>query len=129
MSEKLEKIAEEIQGLTLLEAAELVKILENKLGVSAAAPVAVAAVTAVAAAAPAEAEEEQVEFDVILKDVGAKKIQVIKAVRQIIPNLGLKESKDLVDGAPSTVLQAVSKEVAADAKSKLEAEGATVEIK
>jgi large subunit ribosomal protein L7/L12 len=128
MSEKLQKIAEEIQGLTLLEAASLVKILEEKLGVSAAAPVAMAAAVP-GGAAPVEAEEEQTEFDVILKEVGAKKIQVIKAVRQIIPNLGLKESKELVDGTPSTVLHAVNKEAAADARAKLEAEGATVEVK
>jgi large subunit ribosomal protein L7/L12 len=130
MSDKLQKIAEEIQGLTLLEAADLVKILEEKLGVVAAAPVAVAAaVPGAAAAAPAEAEEEQTEFDVLLKEVGAKKIQVIKAVRQIVPSLGLREAKELVDGAPSTVLQAVSKAQAEDAKAKLEAEGATVEMK
>jgi large subunit ribosomal protein L7/L12 len=128
MSEKLEKIAEEIQGLTLLEAAELVKVLEEKLGVSAAAPVAVAAAMP-GVAAPAEADEEQVEFDVILKEIGAKKIQVIKAVRQIVPGLGLKEAKELVDSAPSTVLQAVGKEPAEEAKAKLEAEGATAEIK
>jgi large subunit ribosomal protein L7/L12 len=129
MSKKLEKIAEEIQGLTLLEAADLIKILEEKLGVSAAAPIAMAAAPGAVAAAPAEAEEEQVEFDVVLKEIGAKKIQVIKAVRQIVPGLGLKEAKELVDGAPSTVLQAVSKEQAGDAKAKLEAEGAGVELK
>ena len=125
----LQKLAEEIQGLTLLEASQLVKILEEKLGVTAAAPMAMAAAMpgAVAAAAPAE-EEEKTEFDVLLTEVGAKKIQVIKVVRQLT-NLGLKESKDLVDGAPSTVLQAVSKEVAEDAKAKLEAEGAAVQVK
>lgn len=125
----LQKLAEEIQGLTLLEASQLVKILEEKLGVTAAAPMAMAAVMPgmAAAAAPAE-EEEKTEFDVMLTEVGAKKIQVIKVVRQLT-NLGLKESKDLVDGAPSTVLQAVSKEVAEDAKTKLEAEGATVQVK
>ncbi len=126
----LQKLAEEIQGLTLLEASQLVKILEEKLGVTAAAPVAMAAVAAPgagAAAAPAEAEEKT-EFDVLLNDVGAKKIQVIKVVRQLT-NLGLREAKDLVDGAPSTVLTAVTKEVAEDAKSKLEAEGATVGVK
>jgi len=119
MAEKLEKIAEEIQGLTLLEASELIKILEQKLGVSAAAP---------AAAAAEPAEEEKTEFDVILKEAGAKKIQVIKVVRQIT-NLGLKEAKELVDGAPSPVVQGVPKEQAQDVKSKLEAEGAVVEIK
>jgi len=126
----LNKLAEEIQSLTLLEASELVKILEQKLGVTAAAPVAVAAMPGAVAgpAAAAPEVEEKTEFDVILKDVGAKKIQVIKVVRQLT-NLGLKESKDLVDGAPSTVLQGVAKDVAEDAKAKLEAEGATVEIK
>ena len=126
----LQKLAEEIQGLTLLEASQLVKILEEKLGVTAAAPMAMAAVAvpgAGAAAAPAEAEEKT-EFDVLLNEVGAKKIQVIKVVRQLT-NLGLREAKDLVDGAPSTVLTAVTKEVAEDAKSKLEAEGATVAVK
>ncbi len=127
----LQKLAEEIQGLTLLEASQLVKILEEKLGVTAAAPVAMAAMAAPgaggAAAAPAEAEEKT-EFDVLLNEVGAKKIQVIKVVRQLT-NLGLREAKDLVDSAPSTVLTAVTKEVADDAKSKLEAEGATVAVK
>ncbi|PWH13833.1 MAG: 50S ribosomal protein L7/L12 [Ardenticatenia bacterium] len=126
----LQKLAEEIQGLTLLEASQLVKILEEKLGVTAAAPVAVAAVAGAPAAAAAAAPEveEKTEFDVILKEVGAKKIQVIKVVRQLT-DLGLQESKALVESAPSTVLQGVSKEVAEDAKAKLEAEGATVEIK
>jgi len=126
----LQKLAEEIQGLTLLEASQLVKILEEKLGVTAAAPMAMAAVAmpgAGAAAAPAEVEEKT-EFDVLLNEVGAKKIQVIKVVRQLT-NLGLREAKDLVDGAPSTVLTAVTKEVAEDAKSKLEAEGAAVAVK
>jgi len=123
----LEKLADEIQGLTLLEAAELVKILEEKLGVTAAAPMAMAAMPGAAAAAPEEVEEKT-EFDVVLAEVGAKKIQVIKVVRQLT-NLGLKESKELVDGAPSTVLQAVSKEAAEDAKTRLEAEGATVQVK
>lgn len=123
----LEKLAEEIQGLTLLEASELIKILEEKLGVTAAAPMAVAAAIPGAAAAVVE-EEEKTEFDVILKEVGAKKIQVIKVVRQLT-NLGLHESKELVDGAPNPVVQGVSKEAAEDAKAKLEAEGATVELK
>jgi large subunit ribosomal protein L7/L12 len=126
MAEKLEKIAEEIQGLTLLEASELIKLLEQKLGVSAAAPVAVT--TAPAAATAAEPEEEKTEFDVVLKDIGPKKIQVIKVVRQIT-NLGLKEAKELVDSAPSPVVQGVRKEQAEDVRSKLEAEGAVVEIK
>jgi large subunit ribosomal protein L7/L12 len=122
----LEKIAEEISSLSLLEASDLVKMLEEKLGVSAAAPVAMAAMPMAAAAA--EPEEEQTEFDIILKEIGPKKIEVIKAVRQLTA-LGLKESKDLVDGAPSTVLEAVAKEAADDAKAKLEAAGAVVEVK
>jgi large subunit ribosomal protein L7/L12 len=124
----LQALKEQLDSLTLLEAAQLVKMLEEAWGVSAAAPVAVAAGGPVAAAAPAEAVEEQTEFDVILKDVGAKKINVIKVVRALT-NLGLKEAKDVVESAPSTLLQAVSKEVAQDAKAKLEEEGAVVEIK
>lgn len=124
MATKLEKIAEKIQGLTLLEASDLIKLLEEKLGVSAAAPVAVAA----APAAAAVAEEEKTEFDVILKEIGPKKIQVIKVVRQIT-SLGLKEAKDLVDSAPSLVVEAVPKEQAEDIKARLEAESAVVEIK
>ena len=125
MAEKLEKIAEEIQGLTLLEASDLIKLLEEKLGVSAAAPVAVAAAPTAAAAAP---EEEKTEFDVILKEIGPKKIQVIKVVRQIT-SLGLKEAKELVDSAPGPVVKAVPKEQAEDVKARLEGEGAVVEIK
>ena len=124
----LEKLAEEIQGLTLLEASELVQILEEKLGVTAAAPMAMAAAVPGAAGAPLEEEEEQTEFDVILAEIGAKKIQVIKVVRQLT-SLGLKESKELVDGAPSTVMEGVSKEAAEGAKAKLEAEGATAQLK
>ena len=123
-----EEIIAAIEQMTVLELAELVKALEEKFGVSAAPMAVAAAVPVAAAAAPVEEVEEQTEFDVILKEVGDKKIQVIKAVRQIT-NLGLKEAKEVVDGAPSTVLEAVSKEVAEDAKAKLEAEGATVEIK
>ncbi|MBN1979135.1 MAG: 50S ribosomal protein L7/L12 [Anaerolineae bacterium] len=122
----LEKIAEQISKLTLLEASELVKMLEEKLGVSAAAPIAMAAMPMAAAAA--EPEEEQTEFNVIIKEVGPKKIEVIKAVRQLTA-LGLKEAKDLVDGAPSTVLEGVGKDAAADAKAKLEEAGAAVELK
>jgi len=122
----LEKIAEEISELSLLEASDLVKMLEEKLGVSAAAPVAMAAMPAAVAAG--EPEEEQTEFDVVLKEIGPKKIEVIKAVRQLTA-LGLRESKELVDGAPSTVLEAVAKEAAEDARSKLEAAGAVVEVK
>jgi large subunit ribosomal protein L7/L12 len=125
----LNKIVEEISGLSLLDAAELVKLLEEKLGVTAAAPMAMAAMP-MAAAGPAAAApaEEKTEFNVILKAAGDKKIEVIKAVRQIITNLGLKEAKDLVDGAPQPVLQGVSKDAAADAKAKLEAAGATVAV-
>ena len=127
MSEKLEKIIADLDALTLLEAAELSKLLQEKWGVSAAAPVVVGApVAAAAAAAPVE---EKTEFDVVLKDGGAKKIEVIKVVRQLVPSLGLKEAKDMVDGAPQTVLSAVSKEAAADAKAKLETAGAGVEVK
>ena len=121
----LEKIVEEISGLSLLEAADLVKMLEEKLGVSAAAPMAMAMPMAAAAA---EEEEEKTEFDVILKDIGPKKIEVIKAVRQLTA-LGLREAKELVDSAPSTVMEAVAKDAAEDAKSKLEAAGAAVEVK
>ena len=125
----LQKLAEELSQLTVLEAAELTKILEEKWGVSAAAPMAVAAVAPAGGGAEAAAAEEQTEFDVLLKEVGDKKIQVIKAVRTVRSDLGLKEAKDLVDGAPAKVLEAVNKEMAQDAKTKLEAEGAVVEIK
>jgi large subunit ribosomal protein L7/L12 len=125
----LQKIADELSQLTVLEAAELTKILEGKWGVSAAAPAAVMAVGPAGPAAPvAEEVEEKTEFDVTLKEVGDKKIQVIKAVRAIRADLGLKEAKDLVDGAPAKVLEAATKEMADDAKAKLEAEGAKVEI-
>ncbi|HMQ50766.1 MAG TPA: 50S ribosomal protein L7/L12 [Anaerolineae bacterium] len=128
----IQKIAEELSSLTVLEAAELTKLLEEKWGVSASAPAAfMAAPMAGAAGGGGEAaapEEEKTEFDVVLKDVGAKKIQVIKAVRTVRSDLGLKEAKDLVDSAPAKVLEAASKEAAADAKAKLEAEGAVVEI-
>jgi large subunit ribosomal protein L7/L12 len=121
----LQVIKEQLDSLTLLEAASLVKMLEESWGVSAAAPVAAAAA---GPAAVAEAVEEQTEFDVVLKDAGAKKINVIKVVRALT-NLGLKEAKDVVEGAPSTLLTAVSKDAAQDAKAKLEAEGAAVDIK
>jgi large subunit ribosomal protein L7/L12 len=124
----LNKLVEEISGLSLLEAAELVKLLEGKLGVTAAAPVAMAAMPIAAAAAAAAPVEEKTEFNVILKASGEKKIEVIKAVRQIVSTLGLKEAKDLVNAAPQPVLQGVSKDAANDAKSKLEAAGATVAI-
>jgi large subunit ribosomal protein L7/L12 len=124
----LNKIAEDISGLTLLEAAELVKMLETKLGVTAAAPVAMAAMPMAAAGAAAAPVEEKTEFNVVLKAAGEKKIEVIKAVRQIVSSLGLKEAKELVDTAPQPVLQGVSKDAANDAKAKLEAAGAAVVI-
>jgi large subunit ribosomal protein L7/L12 len=122
----LEKLVEEMSQLTVLEAAELTKMLEEKWGVSAAAPVAVAAAAGPAAAA-AEAAEEQTEFDVILKDVGPKKIDVIKVIRQIT-TLGLKDAKDLAETAGAKVLEQAGKQAATDAKSKLETAGATVEL-
>jgi large subunit ribosomal protein L7/L12 len=123
------KLADELSQLTVLEVSELTKMLEEKWGVSAVAPAAVAMAAPVAAgAAEAAPVEEKTEFDVTLKDVGAKKIQVIKAVRTIRSDLGLKEAKELVDGAPAKVLEAATKEMAEDAKAKLEAEGATVDI-
>ncbi|MBN1813709.1 MAG: 50S ribosomal protein L7/L12 [Anaerolineae bacterium] len=122
----LEKIAEQISKLTLLEASELIKMLEEKLGVSAAAPVAMAA--APVAVAAAEPEEEQTEFSVIIKEVGPKKIEVIKAVRKLTA-LGLKEAKDMVDGAPGTVMEGVGKDAAEEAKKALEEAGAVVELK
>ena len=124
----LTKLAEEISGLSLMEASELVKMLEDKLGVSAAAPAAMMAMPGMMPGAAEEAVEEQTEFDVVLTDIGPKKIQVIKAVRKLT-SLGLKEAKDLVDSAPSTVLEQVSKEAADDAKSQIEAEGGAVEVK
>jgi len=126
---KLEKIVEELSSLTVLEAAELSKLLEEKWGVSAAAPVARDAVPAGAAAAPAEAVEEQTEFTVVLTGGGDKKINVIKEVRSIRPDLGLKEAKDLVEGAPQNVKENISKSEAADVKAKLEAAGASVTVK
>lgn len=124
----LSKLVDELSALSVLDAAELVKMLEEKWGVSAAAPVAVAAVGAGAgAAAPAEAVEEKTEFDVIIKDAGPKKIEVIKTIRQLT-SLGLKEAKDMAETVGGKVLEAVSKEVANDAKGKLEAAGAVVEV-
>ena len=124
---KLEKIVEGLSSLTVLEASELATLLEEKWGVSAAAPVAVAA--AGGAAAPAEAAEEQTEFDVILTDGGDKKINVIKVVREVVSGLGLKEAKDLVESAPKPIKEGVSKEEAAELKKKFEDAGAKVEIK
>jgi large subunit ribosomal protein L7/L12 len=127
MSERIEKLVEEIKGLSLLEAAELVKRLEETLGVSAAAaaPVVVAGAAGAPAAAPAE---EKTEFTVVLTGVGANKINVIKAVREVT-SLGLKEAKDLVDGAPKPIKEGVSKEEAETIKKKFTEAGATVEVK
>ncbi|MFO1046618.1 MAG: 50S ribosomal protein L7/L12 [Geminicoccaceae bacterium] len=124
----LDQLVEDLSSLTVLEAAQLSKMLEEKWGVSAAAPVAVAAAGGGGAAAPAEAVEEQTEFDVILAAAGAQKINVIKEVRAIT-GLGLKEAKDLVEAAPKAVKEAVSKDDAAKIKAQLEGAGATVEIK
>ena len=129
MSERVEKIVEEVKGLTLLEAAELVKRLEEVLGVSAAAaaPVVVAGAGAVAAVGAAPAEE-QTEFSVVLTAIGANKINVIKAVREVT-SLGLKEAKDLVDSAPKPIKEGVSKEEAENIRKKFTEAGATVEVK
>jgi large subunit ribosomal protein L7/L12 len=124
----LEKLVEDLSALTVLEAAELSKLLEEKWGVSAAAPVAVAA-AGPAAAAPAEAAEEQTEFTVVLTAGGDKKINVIKEVRGVRPDLGLKEAKDLVEGAPQNVVENVSKQQADEVAKKLTEAGATVQIK
>ena len=124
----LNAIKEMLNGLSLLEASQLVKMLETEWGVSAAAPVAMAAMPGAGAAVEAAPVEEQTEFDVVLTGAGEKKINVIKVVRALT-NLGLKEAKDVVEGTPSTVLTAVSKEAAQDAKAKLEAEGAQVTVK
>ena len=121
----LQKIVDELSGLTVLEAAELAKMLEEKWGVSAAAPV---AMMAAGAAAPAAAAEEKTEFNVILTAIGAQKINVIKEVRAVT-SLGLKEAKDLVEGAPKAVKEGVNKEEAEKIKKQLEAAGATVELK
>ena len=121
----IEKIVDELGKLSVLEAAELVKKLEEKWGVSAAAPV--AAVAAAPAGAPAEAAEEKTEFDVVLKDAGPKRIEVIKVIRQFT-SLGLVEAKAMTEAPGTKVLSAVSKQAAADAKSKLEAAGAVVDV-
>jgi large subunit ribosomal protein L7/L12 len=122
----LNKLMDALSELSVIEAAELVKMLEEKWGVSAAAPVAVAAAPGAAAAA-AEPEEEKTEFDVVIKDAGPKKIEVIKVLRQLT-SLGLKEAKELAETADAKIMEAVGKEAANDAKSKLEAAGATVEL-
>jgi len=124
----LNKLVDELSTLTVLEAAELTKMLEEKWGVSAAAPVAMAAMPMAGGAAAAAAPvEEKTEFDVILKDVGAKKIEVIKVIRQLT-SLGLKEAKDLAETANAKVLEAVAKDAAEDAKKKLVEAGATVDL-
>jgi large subunit ribosomal protein L7/L12 len=124
----IEEIAEQLDKLTLLDAAKLSKLLQEKWGVSAAAPVAVAAVPGAAGGGAAAAAEEKTEFDVILSAAGDKKIQVIKVVRELT-GLGLKEAKDLVDGAPKAVKEKVAKNEAEDMKKKLEEQGATVQVK
>ena len=124
----LEKLAEELSALTVIEAAELSKMLEEKWGVSAAAPVAVAAAPGAAGGDAGGAEEEKTEFDVVLAAAGDKKINVIKEVRAIT-GLGLKEAKDLVEGAPKPVKEGVAKDEAEELKKKLEEAGATVELK
>ena len=125
---KLEKLVDDLSALTVLEASELSKLLEEKWGVSAAAPVAMAAAGG-AAAAPVEAAEEQTEFTVVLTAGGDKKINVIKEVRGVRPDLGLKEAKDLVEGAPLNVVENVSKQTADEVAKKLTEAGATVSIK
>jgi large subunit ribosomal protein L7/L12 len=125
MSEAIEQVVGIVEKMTLLEVAELVKALEDKFGVSAAAPV---AMVAAGAGAPAEAVEEKTEFDAVLTSAGDQKIQVIKEVRAIT-SLGLKEAKDLVEGTPSPIKQAVSKQEAEEIKKKIEAVGGAVEIK
>ena len=123
----LEMLVTELSKLTVLEAAELVKLLEGKWGVSAAAPVAVAAAGGPAAAAVAEPVEEKTEFDVVLKDTGAKKIEVIKVIRQLTA-LGLVEAKTMAETIGVKILTGVSKQVAADAKAKLETAGAVIDV-
>jgi large subunit ribosomal protein L7/L12 len=125
---KIDDILESISALTVIELKELLDAFEEKFGVTAAAPVAVAAVAAGGGAAAPAAEEEKDEFDVILSDAGAQKIQVIKVVRELT-SLGLKEAKDLVDGAPKPVLEKVNKDAAEAAKAKLVEAGATVDVK
>ena len=122
-----EEMISAIESMTVLELNELVKALEEKFGVSAAAPVAVAAAAAAGAAAPAA--EEKTEFDVVLKEAGAEKIKVIKVVREVVSGLGLKEAKEIVDGAPKTLKEGVSKDEAEKIKAKFAEVGATVEIK
>ena len=128
MSVTKEQVVEFISNMSVLELADFIKELEEKFGVSAAAPVAAVAAAPAAAAAPAEAAEEKTEFDIVLKEAGANKIAVIKVVRTLT-GLGLKEAKDKVDGAPSTLKEAASKEEAEEAKKQLTEAGAVVELK
>ena len=127
-SEKVVKLIEEIETLTVLELADMVKALEEKFGVSAAAPVAMAAAPVAGAAAAAAPAEEQTEFDVVLQGAGEKKLEVIKVVRELT-GLGLKEAKDLVESAPKAIKEGVSKDEATQIKEKLAAAGAAVELK
>ena len=120
-----QEIISAVESMTILELADLVKEMEEKFGVSAAAPV----VAGGAAAAVVEEVEEKTEFDVVLKEAGAKKLNVIKVVREVKPGLGLKEAKELVDGAPSTLAEGISKEAAEELKKKMEEVGAEIEIK
>ena len=126
-SEKINALIEEVSALTVLELSELVHALEEKFGVSAAAPVAVAA--GPVAAAPAEEVEEKTEFDVVMTSFGAEKVKVIKAVREIVSGLGLAEAKALVEAIPAKIKEGIAKEEAEELKKKLEAVGATVEVK
>ncbi|MEL6285629.1 MAG: 50S ribosomal protein L7/L12 [Pseudomonadota bacterium] len=126
---KLEQIAEDLSGLTVLEAAELATLLEEKWGVSAAAPAAVMAMPGAGGDAAGEAAAEQTEFDVVLTSPGDKKIGVIKVVREVVSGLGLKEAKELVESAPKPIKEGVSKDEAEELKKKFEEAGATVEIK
>jgi len=127
MAVNMEKLVEQLSELTILEAAELVKLLEEKWGVSAAAPVAMAIASPQGGGGTAEAVEEKTEFDVIIKDAGPKKIEVIKVIRQLT-SLGLREAKDLSETAGSKVLTQISKDAAMDAKKKLEEAGAVIEV-
>lgn len=126
---KQEEILKAIEEMSVLDLSELVKAIEEKFDVKASAPMAVAVSNGAAAGAPAEEAEEQTVFNVEVTEAGAQKLSVIKAVRELVPTLGLKEAKDLVDGAPAEVMTAVNKDTANEAKTKLEAAGATVTLK
>lgn len=129
LSKNAEKVMELVETMTVLELNDLVKALEEKFGITASAPMMMGAMPAAGSAAAAEPEEEKTEFDVVLAAAGANKINVIKAVREINPALGLVEAKNLVEAAPKTLLEGAKKEVAEEAKKKLEAAGAKVELK